>query len=426
MSPTPDAEVTQQLRRHHPKWRDEYARLKALSLSLDMTRGKPSAAQLDLSNSLLTSPGDRPQDYLDDGVDTRNYGGLDGLPAMKRLFADILEVDSRQVIVGGNSSLAMMYDAIARACQFGVVGGDGPWNNLPQRKFICPTPGYDRHFLTTEHLGFALIAVDMTADGPNMAQVESLVADDPAIKGIWCVPKYSNPDGACYSVDTVERLAAMKTAAADFRILWDNAYAEHHLSEARPQLANIAQRCEAANHPNRVLQFASTSKICHPGSGVAALAASDANIADAMRHIGVQSIGPDKVNQLRTLKLFGDLAGLRAQMKRHAALLKPKFDLVLDILGRELSALGALGMASWSKPQGGYFISLDIPDGKAKRAIQLADEAGVKLTPAGAPFPYGVDPRDRNIRIAPTYPSLEDIRQATEVVTACVKLAASE
>ncbi len=408
---------------HLRQLRDEYARLKGLSLSLDMTRGKPSAEQLDLSNRILSLPG---PDYRDgDGVDTRNYGGLDGLAAVKQLFGDLLGVSPRKVIVGGNSSLSMMYDALARACQFGVVDGGAPWHRVAARKFICPSPGYDRHFLITEHLGFELRAVDMRKGGPDMAQVEALAAADDAVKGIWCVPKYSNPDGACYDAETVARLAGMKTAAADFRILWDNAYAEHHHGDPAdsPALENIAQHCERAGHPNRVIQFASTSKICHPGSGVAALAASDANVADARAHIAVQSIGPDKVNQLRLLRLFGDLAGLRAHMQKHGALVKPKFDRVLEILEREL---GGLGIARWSKPRGGYFISLDIPDGKAKRAVQLAAEAGVKLTAAGAPFPYGKDPRDCNIRIAPTFPPLEDIRQATEVLAVCVKLAAGE
>ena len=416
------AAPTTDLRARHPQWRDEYARLKGLSLSLDMTRGKPSPAQLDLSNRILSLPGD---DYRDDNTDTRNYGGLDGLPAVKRLFGAILGVAPQNVIVGGNSSLAMMYDTLARACQFGVPGsgGDGPWNRVAERKFICPTPGYDRHFLVTEHLGFRLIAVEMTVHGPDMAQVEALVAGDETIKGIWCVPKYSNPDGACYAGETVRRLAAMQAAAADFRIMWDNAYAEHHLGEDRPVLENIAQHCESAGNPDRVIQFASTSKISHPGSGVAAMASSVANVANARAHIAVQSIGPDKVNQLRLLKLFGDLAGLRAHMKKHAVLVKPRFDLVQEILEREL---GGLGVARWSTPKGGYFISLDIADGTAKRVVQLAGEAGVKLTAAGAPFPYGKDPGDRNVRIAPTFPSLDDIRQATEVLTACVKLAASE
>ena len=411
---------THQASDRHRQLLDEYARLKGLSLSLDMTRGKPSAEQLDLSNRILALPAD---DYLEDGIDTRNYGTPDGLPAVKKLFGGILGVAPENVIVGGNSSLAMMYDSVARACQFGVPDGAGPWNRIDRRKFICPAPGYDRHFRITEHLGFELIAVAMNDHGPDMDQVESLVAADDTIKGIWCVPKYSNPDGTCYGGETVGRLAAMKTAAADFRIIWDNAYAEHHLSDHHPVLENIARCCESAGNPNRVIQFASTSKICHPGSGVAAMAAGEANIADAKRHITVQSIGPDKVNQLRLLKLFGDLAGLRAQMKKHAAVVKPRFDLVLEILERQL---GGLGIARWSKPKGGYFISLDIPDGKAKRAVQLAAEAGVKLTSAGAPFPFGIDPRDRNIRIAPTFPPLDDIRQATEVLATCVKLAASE
>jgi DNA-binding transcriptional MocR family regulator len=275
----------------------------------------------------------------------------------------------------------------------------------------------------TEHLGFQLIAVEMDGNGPDMNQVESLVAGDDTIKGIWCVPRYSNPDGTCYSRQTVQRLANMDTAATDFRIMWDNAYAEHHLSDDFPALENIAQCCQSAGNQNRVVQFASTSKISHPGSGVAAMAGSEANIAAAKEHISVQSIGPDKVNQFRHLMLFNDLAGLRAHMKKHAALIKPKFDRVLEILQRQL---GDLGIAQWTKPKGGYFISLDIADGNAKRVVQLAAEAGVKLTAAGAPFPYGVDPRDRNIRIAPTFPSLDDINQATEVLATCVKLAASE
>ncbi len=419
-APPPDTDAAA-LRARHRQFREDYARLKGLSLSLDMTRGKPSAQQLDLSNRILALPG---TDYVDDdGTDTRNYGGLDGLPAAKRLFGDILGVAPQHIIVGGNSSLSMMYDALAQACQFGVVDGDRPWSRIAGRKFICPTPGYDRHFLITEHLGFDLIAVEMGRGGPDMDRVESLVAGDETIKGIWCVPKYSNPDGVCYSRETVRRLAGMKTAAADFRIIWDNAYAEHHLGDHRPTLENIARHCESAGNPNRVLQFASTSKICHPGSGVAALAASPANIAEAKTHIEVKSIGPDKVNQLRLLRLCGDVAALRAHMKKHAALIKPKFDLVLEILQREL---GDLNIAQWSKPQGGYFINLNTADGQAKRVVQLAEEAGVKLTAAGATYPYGKDPRDRNIRIAPTFPPLPDLEQATEVLTACVKLAASE
>ncbi|MGI9311328.1 MAG: aminotransferase [bacterium] len=408
----------------HKRLRDEYARLKSLSLSLDMTRGKPSAAQLDLSNRVLALPAD---EYVytdgDARIDTRNYGGLDGLPAVKRLFAEILEVEPQQVIVGGNSSLTLMHDTVARACLFGAVDGDRPWSRIEDRKFICPSPGYDRHFLITEHLGFELLAVEMREDGPDMDQVEEIAGADDAVKGIWCVPRHSNPDGACYGARTVRRLAEMQTAAADFRILWDNAYAEHHLFDPPPPLESIARCCAHAGNPNRVVQFASTSKIVHPGSSVAAMAMSEANAADARAHIAAQSIGPDKVNQLRLAQLFGDLAALRAHMKKHAALVKPKFDLVQEILAREL---GDAKYVRWTQPKGGYFISLDTADGTAARAVRLADDAGVKLTAAGAPFPYGNDPRDRNIRIAPTFPPLDDIRQATEVLAVCVQLAASE
>jgi len=403
----------------HAEYQQKYDDFLKMGLALDITRGKPSAEQLDLANALLSEHAGQ---FLIDGVDTRNYGGLDGLPEMKTLFAGILEVAPENIVVGGNSSLNMMYDTLARACQFGVPGGKEPWNTVPERKFLCPTPGYDRHFLVTEHLGFQLVPVAINGQGPDMDQVEELVANDDTIKGMWCVPKYSNPTGDCCSDDTIKRLATMQ-AAGDFRIIWDNAYAEHHLDDNPPALANIMAYCVEAGNKNRVIEFASTSKISHPGSGVAAMAASDENIADAKRHLSVQTIGPDKVNQLRHLNLFGDLTGLREHMKRHAALIKPKFDLVNDILEREL---GDLGIASWTRPKGGYFISLDIPDGTAKRVVQLASNAGVKLTGAGAPFPYGNDPQDQNIRIAPTFPVLEEVGKATEVLTCCVQLAASE
>ena len=407
------------LAKNHSEVKDKYNNFKEMGLSLDITRGKPSPTQLDLANNLLDLPLDS---YLADGVDSRNYGGMDGLPEMKKLFAEILELDPENVIVGGNSSLTMMYETLTRACQFGVPGGTEPWNNIKNRKFLCPTPGYDRHFLITEHLGFELIPIGITSEGPDMDQVEALVAADSTIKGIWCVPKYSNPSGDSCSERTVKRLAEMK-APPDFRIMWDNAYAEHHLDDTPPVLANIMSYCIAAGNENRVIEFASTSKISHPGSGVAAMAASSENISDTKRHLSVQTIGPDKVNQLRHLKLFGNLNGLREHMKKHAALIKPKFDLVDRILKQDL---GDLGIASWTSPKGGYFISLDIPNGTAKRVVELANDAGVKLTSAGAPFPYGKDPDDRNIRIAPTFPSIEDLQQATEVLTVCVQLAAIE
>ncbi|MGR3914820.1 MAG: aminotransferase class I/II-fold pyridoxal phosphate-dependent enzyme [Gammaproteobacteria bacterium] len=415
-SPMPRAE----LRARRRQFLDEYARLKKLRLSLDMTRGKPSAAQLDLSAQLLALPGG---EYIADGMDVRNYGGADGLDAARRLFAGILEAPKDNIIIGGNSSLSMMFETLARACLFGAPGGGRAWSRIENKKFICPAPGYDRHFAITEHLGFTLLDVPMRDDGPDMDAVEALAGGDDSVMGIWCVPKYHNPTGACYGADTAARLASMQTAATDFRILWDNAYAEHHLFDARPAVVNIAQLCEAAGNAERVVQFASTSKICHPGSGVAAMAASDANIADARAHLAAQTIGPDKVNQLRLLQFCGTLERLRAHMKKHAALLRPKFEAVWEILEREL---GGLGIAEWSKPRGGYFISLDIPDGCATRAVQLAGEAGVTLTAAGAPFPYGKDPRDRNIRIAPTYPALADVRTACEALAVCVKLAASE
>ncbi len=417
-STSPSEQGLKILRQQRDQLQQQYRDFKNMQLSLDITRGKPSSMQLDLANGLLSLPGDQ---YLLNGTDTRNYGGLDGLPPMKALFAEILEISVDNIIVGGNSSLNMMYDTLARGCQFGVPDGTEPWHRIETRKFICPSPGYDRHFKVTEHLGFELLTVDITDDGPDMDQVETLVSSDHDIKGIWCVPKYSNPTGSCYSNDTVKRLAEMP-AASDFRILWDNAYAEHHLSDDRPELANIMEHCVAAGNANRVIEFASTSKISHPGSGVACLAASDINIADIKTHISVQTIGPDKVNQIRHLQLFKNLQGLRTHMRKHAALVKPKFDLVDEILEREL---GDLGIATWTKPKGGYFISLDAPDGTAKKIIELAADAGVKLTGAGAPFPYGKDPRDRNIRIAPTFPIVEEVGQATQVLTTCIKLAAS-
>ena len=387
------------------------------NLSLDLTRGKPAAEQLQLSNGLLNLTLDEIEEFSE--VDVRNYGGLAGLEGVKQLFAQILEVPSSNVIVGGNSSLTMMYDYICRGVQFGVPGGHQPWGQSGNRKFICPTPGYDRHFLITQHLGFELISVDMTDQGPNMDQVESLVAADPEIKGIWCVPKYSNPTGTCFSPDVVRRLAQMNTAADDFRIMWDNAYAEHCFDGNQIELANILQLCIDAGNENRVIEFASTSKMTYPGAGVAAMAASDENIKHCLHHLSVQSIGPDKINQLRHLKLFPDISELRRHMQHHAALLQPKFELVNTVLQREL---GQFEIASWTQPGGGYFISLDIPQGKAAATIESAKNAGVSLTKAGAPFPYGIDPQDRNIRIAPTFATLQELEIAVEVLCVCVLL----
>ena len=399
----------------------QYQSICNANLSLDLTRGKPSSQQLDLSNALLNIEDRSAVDSL--GTDTRNYGGLDGLAQMKQLFADILEVLPEQVIVGGNSSLSLMYDYLSRACLFGVPGGTEPWIQITDRKFICPVPGYDRHFGITEHLGFELVSVDMTDQGPDMDQVEDIVRKDPFVKGIWCVPKYSNPTGACYSDETVQRLASMTTAASDFRILWDNAYSEHHLTDTPPPLTNIMLACESSGNENRVIEFASTSKMTFPGAGVAAMAASAANIADSKKHIGVQSIGPDKVNQLRHLQLFPDIASVREHMKKHMALVKPKFDRVNTVLTNELDGLD---IATWTRPHGGYFINLDTLPGMAKKVIQLAGNAGVALTKAGSPFPYGIDPQDRNIRIAPTFAELEEVESASLALSVCIKLAAAE
>ncbi len=385
-------------------------------LDLDMTRGKPSPQQLDLSAPMLELPG-RADFRSDDGVDCRNYGGLDGIGETRALFAAILDVPAANVVVGGNSSLTLMHDALVRALLFGVPGGPGAWRECPQLKFLCPSPGYDRHFALTEHLGFELVAVDMGAAGPELAQVRGLVREDPAVKGMWCVPRYSNPTGISYSAAVVQELASMPTAAPDFRLFWDNAYAEHHLGPAPAPLENVFAACHGAGNPERVLMFASTSKMTFAGAGVAAVAGSDANIADLKRHLAFQSIGPDKVNQLRHARMFPDPAALRAHMQRHAELVRPKFEIVQEVLEREL---GDSGAAVWTLPEGGYFISLDTQDGCAREVVALAQRAGVRLTAAGATFPYGRDPRDRNIRIAPTFPPLEDIRLAMEVLAVCI------
>ena len=385
---------------------------------LNMARGRPSPEQLDLANPMLVLPDSA--DYQSaEGIDCRSYGGIDGLPEMKQLFGSILNCPAQNIVVGGNSSLAMMHDALVRAYVWGTSGGDTPWREQGKIRFLCPSPGYDRHFLITELFGFEMLPVEMTSTGPNMDQVESL-ALDPSIKGIWCVPRYSNPTGVTYSDAVVERLAQMQ-AAPDFRIFWDNAYAEHHLVDHPTSLGNILTACATADHADRVLMFASTSKMSFAGGGVAAMGASAHNLADARTKIGVQTIGPDKLNQLRQLHFFKDLDGLRTHMRAHACILKPKFDLVEDILRRDL---GDKQIAHWSKPAGGYFVNLDVPDGCARQVIALTAEAGVTLTPAGTSFPHGLDPNDRNIRIAPTFPALKDVRQAMEILTLCVELVA--
>jgi len=395
-----------------------YAEFKARGLKLDMTRGKPSPEQLDLADALL----DRPRRGIGalDGTDGRNYGGLDGLPEMKELFSPILDAPPEQIIIGGNSSLQMMHDAVVRALTHGVPGGAGPWGRLPSIRFLCPVPGYDRHFAICQHFGIEMLPIEFGEDGPDMGRVEELVLSDPSIVAMWCVPKYSNPTGITYSDRVVERLARMPAAAPDFRLLWDNAYAVHDLYSEGDRLADIISACRRAGHENRPLAFASTSKITFAGAGVAALASSPANVADAKRHLSIQTIGPDKVNQLRHVDLFGNFAGIRRHMHRHAEILRPKFEAVAAVFEREL---GGKGIASWTAPRGGYFISLDTLDGCASQVVALAEAAGVKLTAAGATFPRGHDPRDRNIRIAPSLPPVDQIRSAMEVVSVCVALA---
>ena len=398
-----------------------YQEFKAKGLTLDMTRGKPSAEQLDLANGLLTNLS--ASDFKSaDGTDTRNYGGLDGIAEMKGMFAEMMDTTASQVVVSGNSSLQIMHDTIVRALLHGVPDGPGPWSRLPKVKFICPTPGYDRHFAICEHHGIEMVSVDMTDDGPDVDQVERLVAADPSIKGMWLVPKYSNPTGASCSEGVAVRLARMRTAAPDFRLMWDNAYAVHDLYEKGDELVDILSASAAAGYPNRPLVFVSTSKISFAGAGIAAMAGSPANIADVKRHAGIQTIGPDKVNQLRHARFFGSFAGIKAHMKKQADLLRPKFEAVTRIFEAEL---GGKGIATWTRPRGGYFVSLDTLDGCASEVVRLADAAGVRLTAAGATFPYGKDPRDRNIRIAPSLPPLAQVEQAMQVVAACVELASA-
>ncbi|HYO95995.1 MAG TPA: aminotransferase class I/II-fold pyridoxal phosphate-dependent enzyme [Polyangiaceae bacterium] len=397
-----------------------YAAVQQKGLKLDMTRGKPSNEQLDLANELTAILS--PSDYkAADGTDTRNYGGLDGLPEMKALFADLLETTPTNVIVGGASSLTMMHDAVVRALLHGVPDGGAPWSKSRVR-FLCPVPGYDRHFAICQHHGIEMMPVDLDANGPDLATVEKLVSADASIKGMWCVPKYSNPTGITYSAEVVQRLAAMPTAAPDFRLFWDNAYVVHDLEDSSDALVEILSACAAAGNPNRALEFASTSKLSFAGAGVAAMATSAANVADAKKHLAIQTIGPDKLNQLRHVRFFKDASGVRAHMRKHAALLRPKFDAVTRIFERDL---GGSGLATWTRPRGGYFISLDTLDGCASEVVKLADQAGVKLTPAGATSPLGKDPRNRNIRIAPSMPPVSQVETAIEVVTLCVKLASA-
>ena len=404
---------------------EEFAAAKARGLSLNMARGKPSSAQLDLSMPLLADVETKAECLAADGTDCRNYGVLDGLPEAKELMAGLLDDDAAHVIVYGNSSLTIMYDQIARYWAFGALGA-APWYTLQKVKWLCPVPGYDRHFAITEAFGMELIPVPMDEHGPLMDEVERLVANDAAVKGIWCVPKYSNPGGVTYSDDVVRRLAAMPCAASDFRIFWDNAYAVHHLFDdeaQQDQLLDIRRACEEAGNPDRCLKFASTSKVTLPGAGVAALAASAANIAEAKARLGVQTVGHDKLNQLRHVRFLRDKAGIAAQMRKHAAIMRPKFELVERMLREGLADVGG---CTWSHPRGGYFVLFSAPEGCARRAVALAKEAGVTLTGAGATWPYKRDPHDSDIRIAPSLPPVEELQEALGVFVLCVKLAYAE
>jgi DNA-binding transcriptional MocR family regulator len=401
---------------------ERHAAFAARGLALDLTRGKPSQEQLDLSNALLELPG-WGNWRAADGADCRNYfGDLAGLPEARALFAPMLGAPPDQVLVGDNSSLALMHDAIVYALLHGVPGGKRPWGAEPIA-FLCPSPGYDRHFAVCEHLGIRMIPVALTGRGPDMDAVERLVADDPTIKAMWCVPKYSNPTGEIYDAATVERLAAMMTAAPDFRLIWDNAYAVHHLTETRHDIADLLEACARHGHADRALMFASTSKMNFAGAGLALMATSPANLAWFTRHLARRTIGPDKLNQLRHVKLLQDAVGIAALMDRHRRLLAPKFRAVEETLER---LLGGAGVACWSKPAGGYFVSLDVEVGSAKRVVALAAEAGIALVPAGRTFPYGDDPRDANIRLAPSFPSVGEVACAAEGVALAVLRAASE
>lgn len=403
----------------------EYEGFKAKGLALNMARGKPSSAQLDLSMPMLTCVSTYEDCLAEDGTDCRNYGVLDGISEAKRLMASMLDDDADHVIVFGSSSLNIMYDTMARCWSFGTLGST-PWCKLDEVKWLCPCPGYDRHFGVTEAFGITMIPVAMNADGPDMDEVERLVAADASIKGIWCVPKYSNPGGVTYSDEVVRRLASMTCAAEDFRIFWDNAYGIHHLYDdvaKQDQLLDIRAACEEAGNPDRCLKFASTSKVTFPGAGVSAMAASAANIADVKAHMSPQVIGHDKLNQLRHVRFLRDAEGLAEHMSKHAAILRPKFELV----DAKLSAgLDAAGGCTWSKPRGGYFVSFDAPEGCAKRIVALAKEAGVTMTGAGATWPYKKDPHDSNIRIAPSLPPVEELDAALDVFICCVKLAYAE
>ena len=401
----------------------EDCKIKSQGLALDMSRGKPSAEQLDLSMGLLDAVDSKTVAVSENGTDVRNYGVLDGIPEAKRLIAEMINVKPENVIVYGNSSLNIMYDQIARAELFGICGNT-PWSKLETVKFLCPVPGYDRHFAITEEFGIEMINIPMTEEGPDMDLVEQYVNSDPAVKGIWCVPKYSNPQGVVYSDETVRRFATLKPAAADFRIFWDNAYAVHHIYESdQAEILNILDECEKAGNPDMAFEFCSTSKVSFPGAGIAAIASSGANISDIKKRLGMQTIGHDKINQLRHVAYFKNLDGIKAHMMKQAAVIRPKFEMLDEMLTAEIASRG---IGNWMKPKGGYFISFEAMDGCAKAIVDKCKEAGVVLTGAGSPFPYKKDPKDSVLRIAPTYPSLEELTEAAKVFVTVVRLVSVE
>lgn len=408
------------LAQHHLQ-QQNYTALRTKKLALDLTRGKPSPAQLDLSNALLSLPG---EDYRDgEGTDTRNYGGLHGLPELRAVFGELLGIPVAHLIAGNNSSLEMMHDIVAFSMLHGGVDSPRPWKDEPNVKFLCPVPGYDRHFAVTETLGIEMVAIPMRDDGPDVDLIEELVAADPAIKGMWCVPVFSNPTGVTYSWEVVRRLVQMRTAANDFRLFWDNAYAVHTLTHDFVRQVDVLGLAAAAGNENRPYVFASTSKITFAGAGVGFFGGSLGNIAWYLQYLGKKTIGPDKVNQLRHLRFLGDADGVRLHMQRHQQLLAPKFALALHLLE---DRLGDSKIASWTEPKGGYFISLDVLPGTARRTIALAKDAGIALTEAGAAFPYRKDPEDKNIRLAPTFPSMPDLAQAVDGLCTCALLSATE
>ncbi len=395
-----------------------YKEYQGLNLQLNMARGKPSNEQLDLSMGMMDILGSDDDLICEDGTDCRNYGVLDGIAEAKQLLGDMMEVPADNIIIYGNSSLNVMYDTVSRSYTHGVMGNT-PWCRLDRVKFLCPVPGYDRHFAITEYFGIEMINIPMSSEGPDMDLVEKYVSEDEAVKGIWCVPKYSNPQGYSYSDETVRRFAALKPKAKDFRIYWDNAYTIHHLYDEEDYIPEILDECRRAGNPDMVYKFASTSKISFPGSGIAAIAASHNNLDDIKQQLAIQTIGHDKVNQLRHVRFFRDIQGMREHMRRHADILRPKFEAVIEILDREL---GGLEIGSWTRPKGGYFISFDSMDGCAKEIVSRCKKAGVVMTGAGATYPYGKDPHDSNIRIAPSYPPLADLKMATELFALCVKI----